>query len=640
MQLYEKDGKYFLVLEPYTDKILSSNICISANNSSELESMIEDLSCNIGIMLAENTGKLQKVETEEQIVQIDGKEIGLTDFEHLRINGKGKNVELYRDEELTHKLKSLNSKLFGKDRNEAITSYINNSMFTRMMGTHTLGKEDFELLKYYKEEGYEFLNSFFRNGELKTRGNIEKEHIGKEFIDNLYRLYGLFEKLPTLEESITVYRGVASRDLSESINYDSFISTSLDKNFAKNNFAKGTLYEIDLPKGTHYIPIDAIEGFEGIYSESEAEILLRPSEFNVTDRKTEDNLQIVSMIAKEKDNFSEILLSALNRRKEDLIQKGLCSERDFEEILSYVEEKNREQQKARKLADAKENENRYKAYKMNIMRQVSDVRREIDFIREAEASSDIERTENGYKEAELIQKYNSLVNSAKQYDLTLREISLLEQFLTGKIDGLKRNQGLEEIKQNRDNQNTQGDLIYSRDEVERCQKAIDMYRLQGNQAKVDEYTIKLQSARKQYEFAKKETESIKNRSKQGNTQTNYTSGHSKEQESVPEQVSPEQVSTQKFGKETIDINSDVKKVDAVENEFKNQMKQQTQKKDKEGETEHTSSFRESIQVDISSNQHAQEILDKFRQDLENGTLEQEKKEDSHKVEKGDDDYIM
>ena len=96
MQLYEKDGKYFLVLEPYTDKILSSNICISANNSSELESMIEDLSCNIGIMLAENTGKLQKVETEEQIVQIDGKEIGLTDFEHLRINGKGKNVELYR----------------------------------------------------------------------------------------------------------------------------------------------------------------------------------------------------------------------------------------------------------------------------------------------------------------------------------------------------------------------------------------------------------------------------------------------------------------------------------------------------------------------------------------------------------------
>ena len=69
MQLYEKDGKYFLVLEPYTDKILSSNICISANNSSELESMIEDLSCNIGVMLAENTGKLQKVETEEQIVQ-------------------------------------------------------------------------------------------------------------------------------------------------------------------------------------------------------------------------------------------------------------------------------------------------------------------------------------------------------------------------------------------------------------------------------------------------------------------------------------------------------------------------------------------------------------------------------------------
>lgn len=54
------------------------------------------------------------------------------------------------------------------------------------------------------------------------------------------------------------------------------------------------------------------------------------------------------------------------------------------------------------------------------------------------------------------------------------------------------------------------------------------------------------------------------------------------------------------------------------------------------------SFRESMRFDVSSNEYAQETLRKFTQDLENGTIENEnsKKKDRHKVEKGDDDYVM
>lgn len=618
MQLYEKDGKYFLVLAPYTDKILSSSMCVITNSGSELESVIEDLSCNIGIMLAENTGKLQKAETEEQVIQIDGKEIDLIDFEHLCIEGKNGSIKLYRDEELTQKLKSLSSKLFGKDRNEGITSYINNSMFTRMTGKRTLKEEDLKLLKYYKEEGYEFLNSFLGNGELRTRGNIAKEYVGREFIDNLYRLNDLFEKLPTLEESITVYRGVDSRDSSESINYNSFVSTSLDKNFAKNNFAKGTLYEINLPKGTHYIPMDAIVGLDGMYNESEAEILLRPSVLTVADSKIQDNLEILSVTAKEKDNFSEILLSALNRRKEELIQKGLCDENDFDEVLSYVKVKNKEYQQTNLLINTKENENKYKKYKMSIMKQISDIRRELDLISESEEDSNLEQAENKYKEAELIQKYNSLINSAKGYDLTLKEINLLEQVLEGKIDTFERSRGLQEIKQYRSNLANEGELIYSRDEVEKCQKAIDMYTLQGNQEKIDEYTIKLQLAQRQYEFAKSQIENVK-----------------------------EQVSTQKLGKETLDMQNDTAKIDAVEHQLNEQMKEQKQQEGfrinefEESIRSEGTSFRDRMRVNIDSNEYARDVLNKFEQDLENGVLNQEKKkQDSQDVEKGDDDYVM
>lgn len=53
-------------------------------------------------------------------------------------------------------------------------------------------------------------------------------------------------------------------------------------------------------------------------------------------------------------------------------------------------------------------------------------------------------------------------------------------------------------------------------------------------------------------------------------------------------------------------------------------------------------FKEGMKVNFNTSEYAEEILNKFEQDLENGTLEQEeqKKEYSHKVEKGDDDYVM
>lgn len=500
MELYEKDGKYFLNLAPYTDKILNSNMCITASSKSELESVIEDLSCNIGIMLAEKSGKIQKNETDKQIVQISGKEVSLLDFDQVYIGGKNGNTELYKEDELTEKIKSISSKVFGSEKNLDMSSYVKNTMFTRMNGKHTLEKEDFELLKYYKEEGYEFLNSFLGNGELKTRGNIEKEHIGKEFIDNLYKIDKLFEKFPALDESITVYRGATTKNSSDNIEYSSFVSTSLDRSVAENNFSKGRLYQINLPKGTHYIPMDAINGFEGMYGESEAEILLRPSSFNVMNKEMERDTEVLSVNAKEKGNFSEIIRKSLESKKEEIIKKGLCDEKEFKEVLDYLNEKHKEEM----ISKAKDNENKYKTYRMDIMKKITKTRRKIDEIRENIPNSEIEKAEKRLKESELVQEYNSLINSAKRYDLTLKDINLLVQNLEGKIDKFERSKGLQEIKQSREKLDKESEVIYSRDEVSKLKNAVEMYKLQGNQEKVDEFSIKLDSAQRQYEYAKKE----------------------------------------------------------------------------------------------------------------------------------------
>lgn len=112
------------------------------------------------------------------------------------------------------------------------------------------------------------------------------------------------------------------------------------------------------------------------------------------------------------------------------------------------------------------------------------------------------------------------------------------------------------------------------------------------------------------------------------------------------------VDTQRLGKETLDMQKDTRKLDEVEQQINMQMREQTQQKEEKFEInefgeiirpENTQrSFRESMRFDVSSNEYAQETLRKFTQDLENGTLENEdfKKKDSHKVEKGDDDYVM
>jgi len=186
--------------------------------------------------------------------------------------------------------------------------------------------------------------------------------------------------------------------------------------------------------------------------------------------------------------------------------------------LDYLNEKHKEEM----IRNAKTNESKYKIYRLDIMKKITETRSKIDEIRENMPDSEIGKAEKRLKESELVQEYNSLINSAKGYDLTLRDINLLIQNLEGKIDKFERSKGLRELKQSREKLDKESEIIYSRDEVFKLESAIEVYKLQGNQEKVDEFSIKLESARRQYEYAKKELGIDKEHEKEDVGQPGYS----------------------------------------------------------------------------------------------------------------------
>lgn len=90
------------------------------------------------------------------------------------------------------------------------------------------------------------------------------------------------------------------------------------------------------------------------------------------------------------------------------------------------------------------------------------------------------------------------------------------------------------------------------------------------------------------------------------------------------------VETQKLGKETIDIQNNPIEMDTVEQQINEQMREQTQQRENmQGHTRTTDDY-------------VNEVIKQFEQDLENGVFEQEEQNEkyNHKVEKGDNDYVM
>lgn len=98
------------------------------------------------------------------------------------------------------------------------------------------------------------------------------------------------------------------------------------------------------------------------------------------------------------------------------------------------------------------------------------------------------------------------------------------------------------------------------------------------------------------------------------------------------------VSTQKLGKETLDMQQDTKTMDDVEK----QMEEQEFEINQSGEIIRKGRTTGRFDIDGTTSEYATQTLNEFMQNLENGNFDEKskkKKDDDFKVEKGDDDYI-
>ena len=102
---------------------------------------------------------------------------------------------------------------------------------------------------------------------------------------------------------------------------------------------------------------------------------------------------------------------------------------------------------------------------------------------------------------------------------------------------------------------------------------------------------------------------------------------------------PEQeiVSTQKLGKETLDMQQDTQTIDDVEK----QMEEQEFEINKSGEIIRKEKTGNKFDLGGTTSEYAIQTLNEFMQNLDNANLDDDKKkkEDEFKVEKGDDDYV-
>lgn len=193
------------------------------------------------------------------------------------------------------------------------------------------------------------------------------------------------------------------------------------------------------------------------------------------------------------------------------------------------------------INQAKENERKYKEYKLEIMKKISSLRKQIEELNEMVINNDVENAKKEFEEAKLLQEYNSLINSYKGYDLTIKDIQFLIQTLEGKKDKFERAKEVNQIKKDKEKLDTETEMIYSRDEIEKCEKAIRLYKMKGEQTKAEEYSKKLDIAQKQYAYAKEEFEKSKQDKNKQNNEKENNNGYSFEQNGMKFHEKQEQI---------------------------------------------------------------------------------------------------
>lgn len=333
--LYKKNNYYYLVMSPYDSLFLEEEFCIRVDGKERFLNFIDDLACNIGLIIMGNKGKLAH-RFISNTVKCGSYVYDLIDIDDLFISSFFSKNNLMYGNDLVNFIEKNKTSIFSSDRDPFVSPYIYNTMYKKIISLPDLSLFEISILDKYKKRGYEFINTFLRDG-CSVKRNFGSEMVNKVFIDELYCLYDMFDKFPVLDKDMVVFRGGCEEEAFH-FEHNSFISTSLDLTVA-TGFSSCLLSEIILPKGTHYIPIDLIDGLSSIFGETEAEILLRPSSFELITSGIRKELNYLKVVCYEKDNFGEMIVRTLENKKNDLIKGRFCDEEGYDDVLSYAKSK-------------------------------------------------------------------------------------------------------------------------------------------------------------------------------------------------------------------------------------------------------------------------------------------------------------
>jgi hypothetical protein len=101
--------------------------------------------------------------------------------------------------------------------------------------------------------------------------------INVSFIEHLIAVAEVFELLPLFEEDTVVYRGCSTIERN---GVNGLVSTTADRRVAEQ-FSRGTILTIHVPKGTQCINVKSIRPFEQQKKDLENEILLPPCNYEI-----------------------------------------------------------------------------------------------------------------------------------------------------------------------------------------------------------------------------------------------------------------------------------------------------------------------------------------------------------------------
>lgn len=229
------------------------------------------------------------------------------------------------------------------------------------------------------------------------------------------------------------------------------------------------------------------------------------------------------------------------------------------EITLETVEKNTEQYNANIQKLLKE--------RAELMQKVAELRKKRE-----QLEDDLEIAELDFEESKLVQQINDLTYTYRGNKLTLEQLGLQKNALEMKIDRQTYSDGMVANRNAKANLSKEQEVAYCENEVTKCEKALELYTLMGDDDNITKWQQALESAKKDLEYAKQEMEKDKNPEKEQNkkeeqqTGREDTEGQEKEGYSYKEEektVKEEQqqvlkdYSGQEIGNRTITWNTDL-----------------------------------------------------------------------------------